>query len=248
MLSEVFGNFKIGKSSMQATAAIGGALIALFIMSNVKALQSALKFVLCFAWIIFLYPSYQVYNCSPVPLKNDMLGTWFSLKTESSKFSELSYVTSECFRSYQLHSPYILSVMSVKISLTVDVNDLINLDVDEKNVNEDALKERDAESNYFLLVSKRSVKKKFHKLYMIVEADSKLTDTLRSALKLTTVEREKKLLQITGAVYDVEEALLPLKGELEGYGYLMRPVKFKAFDVNYIDRYAKLKNYGGPYY
>merc|ERR1712002_1213063 len=66
MLYEVFGKFRIGKSSMQFTAAIGGAIIALFIMSNVKQLQSAIKFVLCFAWLFFLYPSYQVYNCSPV--------------------------------------------------------------------------------------------------------------------------------------------------------------------------------------
>lgn len=250
MLNEVFGNFKLGKSSMQATAAIGGALIALFVMSNVKALQSAVKFILCFAWLLFLYPTYQVYHCSPVPLKNDMLGTWFSLKTEASKFSELSYVTSECFRSYQFHSPYMLSAMSVKISLVVDIKDLINLDVAEEKDNNDEEKEKsnvESEFSYFLLLSKRSVKKKFHKLYMMMESDSKLTKTLRTALKLSNSEKEKKLLQITGAVFDVGEPLLPLKKELEGYGYLMRPIKFKAYEVKYIDRYAKLKNYSGVY-
>lgn len=245
MLYEVFGKFKLGKSSMQFTAAIGGAIIALFIMSNVKQLQSAVKFVLCFAWLVFLYPSYQVYHCSPVPLKNDMLGTWFSLKTESSKFLELSYVTSECFQSYQFHSPYMLSLMSVKISLTVDISDLINLNVgkDEPNIEDET-----PVYNYFLLVSKRSVKKKFHKLNMITEAAPKLATVLKESLKLSSIDKEKKLLRITGMVEDIGELLSPMKKELEGYGYLIRPIKFKVYKVKYIDRYAKLKNNPEGYY
>jgi len=241
MMSEMIGNFKMGKSSMQATAVIGGAIIALIVMANVKALQSAVKFVVCFSWLLFLYPTYQVYHCSPVPLKNDMLGTWFSFKTQGPKFSELSYTTSECFRSFSFQSPYMLSAMSVKISLTVHINDLINLDVGEKS--EKTTGESSAgEYNYFLLVSKRSVKKKFHKLYTLVETDDKMATTLRSALKLTSAEKDRKLLEVVGYVVDVEDALLPMKDELTGMGYLVRPVKFKTTNVKYIDRYAKLRN------
>ena len=247
MLYEVFGRFQLGKSTMQFTAAIGGAIIALIIMSNVKALQSAVKFVFCFAWLIFFYPTYQVYQCSPVPLKNDMIGTWFSLKTDASKFLELSYVTSECFQSYQFHSPYLLSVMSVKISLTVDINDLINLNVGKEEANVD-YEENEHVFNYFLLLSKRSVKKKFHKLNMIVEAAPKLSKHLTESLKLSSSEKGKKLLHITGVVSDIDEALTPMKEELDGYGYLMRPIKFKVHAVKYIDRYAKLKNNNDRYY
>lgn len=240
MLYEVFGKFKLGKSSMQATAAIGGAFIAVFIMSNVKALQSAVKFVLCFAWIIFLYPTYQVYRCSPVPLKNDMLGTWFSLKTDAAKFNELSFATSECFQGYPLHSPYLLSLMNVKVSLTVDIGDLINLNVgnEEENVEIDET----PMYNYFLVLSKRSVKKKFHKLHMIIEAAPKLASTLKESLKLTSGDKDKKMLRITGSVSDIDEVLFPMQKELEGYGYLIRPFKLRVHEVKYVDRYAKLKN------
>ena len=240
MMSEMIGNFKMGKSSMQATAAIGGAVIALIVMANVKALQSAAKFVICFSWLLLFYPTYQVYHCSPVPLKNDMLGTWFGMKTQAPKFSELSYTTSQCFRSFSFQSPYMLSAMSVKISLTVNINDLINLDVGDKS--NTAESENSSGINYFLLVSKRSVKKKFHKLYMLVETDDAMAATLRSTLKLSSGEKEKKLLEVVGHVMDVEEALEPMKGELEGMGYLVRPVKLKTSQVKYIDRYAKLRN------
>ena len=162
MLYEFFGKYKFQNSAMQSTAAIGGAIIALMLMSKVAALKSAIKFISCFAWIIFLVPTYQVYKCSPIELKNDMLGTWFSLKTNSAKLLESSYVTSVCFRSLQFHSPYVLSVMSPKVVLIASVNDLINLDMDKEIPDEDASRML----SYFMLVSKRSVKKKFHKLYI----------------------------------------------------------------------------------
>lgn len=241
VLNEAMGKFNFPKASIQVTAAVGGAVIALFIMSSVKQLQSAIKFVFCFAWIIFLYPSYQVYRCSPVPLKNEMLGTWFSLKTDAGKFNELSFASSECFQGYPLQSPYMFSVVNVKVALTVDIADLINLNVgkDDENIQDESATPM---YSYFLVLSKRSVKKKFHKLHMIVEAAPKLADKFKASLKLSTSEKDKYMLQITGLVSDIEEVLEPMKQELDGYGYLIRPIKLRVHEIKYVDRYAKLKN------
>jgi len=235
---DALGKFKFEKSAVQATAAIGGAGIALFIMSKVAILQSAVKFILCFAWIVLLIPTYQVYSCSPIEMKNDMLGTWFSLKTSASKFLENSHVTSLCFRSSKFPTPYMLSLMSPKISLTVDISQLINLNTENEIPDEDASRSL----NYFLIVSKRSVKKKFHKLHLIVEAAPKLADTLKKALKLSSTEKDKNLLLISGSIYDLDEPLAPMKKELESMNYLIRPIKLKVHAVKYIDRYVKLKN------
>lgn len=238
MVYEMLGRFKFEKSAMQFTASIGGALIALFFMSKVESLRSAVKFVFCFAWVIFLIPTYQVYSCSPIPLKNDMLGTWFSLKTDTGKFLESSYITCECFRSLKFHTPYKLSMMAPKIELKADISALINLNMEKEIPDDDASQSL----SYFLLVSKRSVKKKFHKLYFLLEAAPKLADTLKRSITLTTTEKDKYLLRITGTVSDIEDSLQPMKNELESMTYLIRPIKFKVYSVQYVDRYVKLKS------
>lgn len=240
MMSDALKRFNVGQSAMRITATVGGACIALYTMAKVPQLREAVKFVVCFSWIVFLLPTYQVYSCSPIELKNSMLGTWFKLKTDPQRFLESSYVTSDCFRAFYLATPYSLSMVSPKISLVIQIEDLINLDGSGGKTKEKEDSSKQSHS-YFLAVSKRSVKKKFHKLYLLFEADGKEADMMMKSLKLTAAEKDKHLLTITGAVTELGDELLPMKKELENINYLVRPIKFKVISVTYRDKYIKLK-------
>ncbi|XP_066925314.1 uncharacterized protein [Clytia hemisphaerica] len=236
-IGDTLDKFKLDKTAMQVTATIGGAGIALYAISRIPQLKEAVKFVICFSWLVFLYPTYQVYTCSPIEMKNSMIGTWFKLATTPNDFLEKSYVASECFNKQKLQSPYMMSALAAKVSLVIQINDLINLKGQQKEGDEDP-----GDVGYFLAVSKRSVKKKFHKLYLIIEADDKLAQMLSRALTLDSKEKNKNLLVMTGSVMTLEDELLPMKKELEKMQYLVRPVKFKATKVVYRDKYAKLKH------
>jgi len=235
MLSDAVGKYNFNKTAMQITATIGGAGLALYIMFKIPQLREAVKFILCFAWLLLLLPTYQVYSCNPVELKNSMLGTWFKLATTHNDFLEKSYETSECFKSHKLQAPYKLSILSAKVSLVVQISDLINLEGRNDEV------EKDEQPSYFLTISKRSVKKKFHKIYLIVEAFGKEAKMLAKSLKFDGKEKDENLLVITGSVMTLGDELLPMKKELEQMHYLVRPIKFKLDKVTYRDKYAKFK-------
>lgn len=235
MVSDVFEKFNLDKTAMQVTATLGGAGIALYVMFKIPQLKDAVKFVMCFAWLIFLLPTYQVYSCSPIELKNSMIGTWFKLGTTQNDFVEKSFTTSECFQKQKLQAPYMLSALSAKISLVIQINDLINLKGQEKDG------DKSEGNTYFLAISKRSVKRKFHKLYLIIEASGSSADTLANSLRLSAKEKEKNLLVVTGAILNLEDELWPMKKELEKMQYLVRPVKMKVQKVTHRDRYAKFK-------
>ena len=236
-IGDTLEKFKLDKTAMQVTATIGGAGIALYAMSRVPQLKEAVKFVICFSWLVFLYPTYQVYTCSPIEMKNSMIGTWFKLATTPYDFLEKSYVSSECFNKQKLQAPYMMSALAAKVSLVIQINDLINLKGQQKEEEKNP-----GDVGYFLAVSKRSVKKKFHKLYLIIEADEKMAEMLSRALSLDSKEKDKNLLVVTGLVVALEDELLPMKKELEKMQYLVRPVKFKATKVVYRDKYAKFKS------
>lgn len=235
MASDVFDKFNLNKTALQVTATLGGAGIALYVMFKIPQLKDAVKFVLCFSWLVFLLPTYQVYSCSPIELKNSMIGTWFKLGTTQNDFAEKSFTTSECFQKQKLQAPYLLSALSAKISLVIQINDLINLKGQEKEG------EKSDGNTYFLALSKRSVKRKFHKLYLIIEASGSSADTLANSLKLSAKEKEKNLLVVTGSILNLEEELWPMKKELEKMQYLVRPVKMKVEKIVHRDRYAKFK-------
>ena len=235
MVSQVFEKFNLDKTAMQVTATLGGAGIALYVMFKIPQLKDAVKFVMCFAWVIFLLPTYQVYSCSPIELKNSMIGTWFKLGTTQNDFVEKSYTTSECFNKHKLQAPYMLSALPAKISLVIQINDLINLKGQQMD------EEKFEGNTYFLAISKRSVKRKFHKLYLIIEAAGSSTDTLVRSLKLSAKEKDKNLLVVTGSILNLEDELWPMKKELEKMQYLVRPIKMKVEKVTHRDRYVKFK-------
>ena len=236
MVFEMFGKFKWEKTAMQLTAVVGGAVIALVFLARLPLYRSILKLVLCFAWIIFLLPTYQVYQCSPIELKNDMIGTWFSVKTDAFTFLESTYTTSNCFKSLSLHAPYSMSAMSPKVILKVDIDDLISLNNETLNENDEA------QLGYFLMVSKRSVKQRFHKLYLLAVAPMKEASLLEKSLKLSLEEKQRNILSVSGSILNIDQFDLPLKEELESLKYLVRPIKFRVESVKYINRYAKVQH------
>lgn len=234
MVFEMFGKFKWEKTTMQFSALAFGAVIALFFLARVPLYRSILKLILCFAWVIFLLPTYQVYKCSPIELKNDMIGTWFSVKTEAFSFLESTYTTSNCFKSFTLHAPYALSFMSPKVVLKVEIDELISLKNETHTENEET------DVHYFLLVSKRSVKQRFHKIYMLAVATSKEANLLESSLILSIEEKRKNVLMVSGSILNIDQIDLPLKEELETLKYLVRPIKLQIETVKYASRYSKL--------
>ena len=236
MMSDVFAKFNLDKTAIQVTATLGGAGIALYMMFKIPQLKEAVKFVMCFAWLVFLLPTYQVYSCSPIELKNSMLGTWFKLGTTQNDFLEKSYTRSECFNHHKLQGPYMMSALSAKTTLVVQISDLINLKGQQTN-------EGDEENGsvYFLAISKRSVKRKFHKIYLIIEAAGDSAETLAQSLKLDTKEKDKNLLLVTGSILNLEDNLRPMKKALEKMQYLVRPIKMKVEKVTHRNKYAKFK-------
>jgi len=233
MLSDAFTNITFPKSLTKVLGSVGLLLVPLF-MYKLPAIRGAIVTVLmCLAGVILILPTYQVYKCSPVELKNNMIGTWFSLKTDALKFQEKSLTASKCFKNpYTQAAFYAYSLKKLQVNMRADVDELVELD--SKLSNERAV--------YFMLTSKRSVKKKYHKLHLIVETPKDLATKLKTAIEWSTGMKDKTLLLLNGNIESLDQQSQLLKEELD-VKYLVRPIVFKVHSVVYIDRYVKLKQH-----
>jgi len=231
MLSEVVGPL-LGKyevpNSLLYTAAFGvGGIIIFYGSVNIPGFANMVKVAAIFSPLALLLPTYQVYSCSPIPLKNDMLGTWFSLKTDANKFLSQSHITSHCFQNVRVQAPYMLSLITPKITLTVDMDNIVSLDVPKNEM----------EVSYLMFLSKRSVKRKFHKIYLLVQASGQAASIVERRNQLSAREKIDNLLVVTGSVIDLPEDMDSLKKEVEAKGHNVRPLIFQVTKAEYKSRY-----------
>ena len=217
---------------------IGLAVVTLIGIVKLPNIITKLLFTIGIVFLAIIISTYQVYGCSPIELKNDMIGTWFSLKTKSSTFTERSYITSQCYSSFYFQTPYFLSMIEPTVTLRADVSDLADVVKLDNITPEGCMDENDS---YFTLVSKRSVKKRFHRLYLITVAQSDLKLFLRKSLAWSLEDKDKYLLSLTGYVKDLDDCAYKIKNNLENSEYHVRPIQFTLTAVKYIDRYVKLK-------
>jgi len=226
MLSDAFTNITFQKSLTKVLGSVGLLLVPLF-MYKIPAIRGAIVTVLmCLAGVMLILPTYQVYKCSPVELENNMIGTWFSLKTDALEFQEKSLTASKCFKNpYTQSAFYAYSLKKLQVNVQADVDELVELD--SKLSNERVV--------YFMLTSKRSVKKKYHKLLLIVETPKDLATELKTAIEAST-EWEYLLysLQLNGDIENLDRQSQLLKEELD-VKYLVRSIVFKVHSVEYID-------------
>ena len=242
---ELIEKYAIGKvaaekfSFQNYSFLIGLVVVTIIGIAKLPNIITKLLFTIGISFLAIIISTYQVYGCSPIVLKNDMIGTWFSLKTKSSTFTERSYITSQCYKSFYFQAPYFLSMIEPTITLRADVSDLSD-ELKLENITPEGCK--DENNSYFTLVSKRSVKKRFHKLYLITVAQSDLKVLLRKSLTWSLEDKDKYLLSLTGYVKDLNDCADKIKNNLENSEYNIRPVQFTLTALKYIDRYVKLKH------
>lgn len=234
------GKVATEKFAFQNYSFLIGLLVVLVIgIAKLPNVIAKLLFTIGIVFLAIIISTYQVYGCSPIELKNDMIGTWFSLKTKALTFTERSYISSQCYKSFYFQAPYFLSVIEPTVTLRADVSDLADILKLENITPEGCIDENDS---YFTLVSKRSVKKRFHRLYLIAVAQSDLKILLRKSLAWSLEDKDKYLLSLTGHVKDLDDCADKIKSNLENSEYHVRPVQFTLTAVKYIDRYVKLKH------
>ena len=198
----------------------------LFNIMMISYSLALLEIFFSLSWFIFLYPTYQVFKCSPIQLKNADLGTLFKLKTEEAEAVEISYTTSECCQNYKYLAPYWMSLYSPKISLVIDFMDLTKI-----------IK---GNPSYYVAVSQRSVKKRIYKLNLLVKVPQiTAAIALENSFNLTSREKKHNVIIATGSFQSWKNDELHIKNGLEK-DYLVRSMTFVASQVKYRNKYEDM--------
>ena len=198
-------------------------------LSNIMMISYSLVLMEIFfsiSWFISLYPTYQVFKCSPIQLKNVDLGTLCKLKTEEAEAVEISYTASECCQSYKYLAPFWMSLYSPKISLVIDFKDLTKI--------------FEGNPTYYFATSQRSVKKKIYKLNLLVKVPQITTAiVLENSFNLTSREKKHNVVIATGSFQKWENDELHIKNDLEKH-YFVRSMTFVANQVEYRSKYEDM--------
>ncbi|EDO46634.1 predicted protein [Nematostella vectensis] len=200
-------------------------LLPVLIAVYSKKLRSVmLKGILPIAVAALIFPTIRVYMCSPIELRNEDIGTRFSLKTTAAEFLKRA-CQEECLAKSKLPSSYRLSLSTPRVAIKVPFRQIVNLNLTTSAmVNGQAVKV----ARLLLLASWRSVKGRYHALNMIARVPLKVK-------KLKEGLASKQDMLMVGRVVQVPNDLMKLKGELEKQKRFMRPFMMEVYRVEPIE-------------
>ena len=216
----VEGAAKIPKYIRSAFIALTASVVVAVLLYFRSSLKKFYKYFVFFILLPFLFPSLQVYTCSPVVLDNKDLGTRFKLGTTAEEV--LQDCGEYCLRHFS-KSLYSLSLVTPRVTLQVMHGAVVDLNITTSSVmGGDSLKT----SRIFLIFSLRSVKGKVHSLSMMTKVPFRSTKIIEALGK-------KKGIELTGRVVNIGADLKEMKSNLERNRLFIRPVVFEPyhFDV-----------------
>ena len=191
----------------------------------VKGLRSLLKFYLPLLLAILIFPTMQVYFCSPVPIENKDIGTQFSLKTTADEFLQQSCVNF-CLKKSRIPSAYALTFFKPRVAIKLENKQLINL-----NVSSTAMiggEERKL-ATIILLQSLRSVKGKVYGLNILAKVPVKMEKKFQEGIV------SKSDFVLTGRIQNVPSDLGRLKSQLERQRHFVRPFSLDVFRLEVLE-------------
>ena len=192
----------------------------------VKSLRALLKVYLPVLLAILIFPTMQVYFCSPVAIENKDIGTKFSLKTNADEFLQHSCVDF-CLKKSIIPSAYALTFFKPRVAITLEFRQLINL-----NISSSAMiggEERKL-AKIILLQSLRSVKGKVHGLNILAKVPTKLGKKFEEGITA------KSNMVLTGRIQNVPSDLANLKSQLEKRRHFVRPFSLDVFRLEIIEK------------
>lgn len=218
---DFFANFRsvlgsVSKLLMVLAIVILPVLLGIF----VKKFRGFLKIILPGIIVGLIFPTLQVYLCSPIALKNEDIGTGFSLKTTASEFLE-QICQEECLEKSRIPSTYSLTMFTPRVAMKARFKHIIDL-----NVTTTAMVggEQVKLAKLVLLRSWRSVKGKLHPLHLITRIPTKLK-------KFELSLQAKKDVILTGRIAEVTYDLRSLKSQLEKQRHFIRAFVLEVFRV-----------------
>ncbi|KAK3727491.1 hypothetical protein QZH41_006430 [Actinostola sp. cb2023] len=199
--------------------------ILISIYSKSKKLRGLmLKGVLPVAIAVLIFPSIQVYLCSPIYLKNEDLGTKHSLQATADKFLKDSCIE-HCLNPSKIPSAYQLSLFTPRVAIRVYNRQLVDLNLTTSiRTGGKVVKV----AKLLLLPSWRKVKGKYHALYILARIPLKVK-------KLQQVLKDKNDVILTGKVVTFPNDLKKLKSGLEKQRRFVRPVILEVFRITPIE-------------
>ena len=213
-LGSVFG------SHSNAIVVSGSLIIPVIAGYFFKPLRGFVKVLIPVMFAALLFPTFQVYLCSPLEIKNENIGTKFSLKTTASEFLQQA-CEDVCLKSSKIPSSYSLTFFTPRVSLRVKFNQIVDL-----NITTTAMVggEKLPVAKIALLKSWRSVKGKYFALHIIARIPVKIK-------KFEEGLTAKKGMILSGRVENIPTDLKKLRNELEKQKYFVRPFVLEVFRV-----------------
>lgn len=184
----------------------------------IKPLRGFVKLLIPVLFAVLLLPTIQVYLCSPLEMKNENIGTQFSLKTTAAEFLQRA-CEDICLNKSKIPSSYTLTLFTPRVSLKVKFSQIVDL-----NLTTSALVggEKLAMAKIVLLKSWRSVKGKYFALHIIARVPVKIK-------KFQEGLTAKQGMILSGRVENIPADLKNLRGELEKQRYFVRPFVLEVF-------------------
>ena len=197
---------------------LGSLIIPVVAGYFVKPLRSLLKFVIPTLFAVLLFPTFHVYLCSPLEIRNENIGTKYSLKTSASEFLQQA-CEDVCLKNSKIPSSYSMTFFKPRVSLKVKFNQIIDL-----NLTTTAMigGEKLPIAKIVLLKSWRSVKGKYFALQMIARVPVKIK-------KFEEGLTAKKGMILSGRVENIPTDLKKLRSELEKQRHFLRPFILEVF-------------------
>lgn len=211
-LGSVFGN------SLKALSIAILFLIPVIAGYFIKPLRGFVKLLIPALLAVLLLPTIQVYLCSPLEIKNENIGTQFSLKTTAAEFLQRT-CEDICLNNSKIPSPYSLTFFTPRVSLRVKFSQIVDL-----NLTTSAMVggEKLDVAKIVLLKSWRSVKGKYFALNIIARVPVKIK-------KFQEGLTSKQGMIVSGRVDNIPADLKKLRGELEKQRHFVRPFVLEVF-------------------
>jgi len=211
-LGSVFGN------SLKALSITILFVIPVIAGYFIKPLRGFVKLLIPALFAVLLLPTIQVYLCSPLEIKNENIGTQFSLKTTAAEFLQQA-CEDICLNNSKIPSPYSLTLFTPRVSLKVKFSQIVDL-----NLTTSAMVggEKLAMAKIVLLKSWRSVKGKYFALNIIARVPVKIK-------KFQEGLTAKQGMTLSGRVENIPADLKKLRGELEKQRHYVRPFVLEVF-------------------
>lgn len=184
----------------------------------IKPLRGFVKLLIPVLFAVLLLPTIQVYLCSPLEIKNENIGTQFSLKTTAAEFLQRA-CEDICLNESKIPATYTLTLFTPRVSVRVKFSQIVDL-----NLTTSALVggEKLAMAKIVLLKSWRSVKGKYFALHIIARVPVKIK-------KFQEGLTAKQGMILSGRVENIPADLKNLRGELEKQRQFVRPFVLEVF-------------------